>query len=52
MFIWANVEVNFGVISGQCCLCLNVNDYADIRLTSLRTSATAFIFDVQNEITR
>lgn len=35
MFIWANVEVNFGVISGQYFSVLNFTSYADRRVPQL-----------------
>lgn len=35
MFIWANVEVNFGVISGQYFVVLNFTSYADLEVPQL-----------------
>lgn len=35
MFAWANVEVNFGVISGQCFLGLVFAGYADLGVPQL-----------------
>lgn len=35
MFIWANVEVNFGVVSGQCFLGLFFTIYADLGVSQL-----------------
>lgn len=48
MFIWANVEVNFGVVAGQCLLDPVFSTCADMGVSSLRTSTTAVVFDVQN----
>lgn len=35
MFIWANVEVNFGVISGQYFFVLDITSYADLGVPQL-----------------